>query len=81
MAGLPEPQLRLESYVGAGPDSVACPWMAESVRSMLPLILQVGVATVDEIDIDTLADRLRDEAVAADAVIKAPDLVSAWTRV
>ena len=55
--------------------------MAESVRSMLPLITRLGVATDDEIDIDTLADRLRDETVAADAVAKAPDLVSAWTIV
>jgi SAM-dependent methyltransferase len=79
-AGLPEPEMHLDSYVGAGPESVAHTWMAESVRSMLPLILRLGVATADEIDVDTLADRLRAAAVAADAVAKSPDLVSAWTR-
>jgi SAM-dependent methyltransferase len=77
-AGLPEPRLRLESYVGAGPESIAPDWMAESVRSMLPLIVRLGVATEAEVDIDGLADRLR--SAAADAVAKAPDLVSAWTR-
>jgi cytochrome P450 len=72
-AGLPEPQMRLDSYVGGGPDSIAYTWMAESVRSMLPLIEHTGIATAEEIDIDTLADRLRDEAVAADAVAKSPE--------
>jgi SAM-dependent methyltransferase len=80
-AGLPEPEMRLDSYVGGGPDSIAYTWMAESVRSMLPLILRTGTATADEVDVDTLADRLRDAAVAADAVAKSPDLVSAWTRI
>jgi ubiquinone/menaquinone biosynthesis C-methylase UbiE len=80
-AGLPEPEMRLDSYVGGGPDSIAYTWMAESVRSMLPLILHTGTATTEEIDVDTLADRLRAAAVAADAVAKSPDLVSAWTRI
>ena len=40
-----------------------------------------GVATAEEIQIDTLADRLRAETLAADGVVKAPDLVSAWTRI
>jgi SAM-dependent methyltransferase len=79
-AGLPEPRTRLESYVGGGPDSIAYAWMAESVRSMLPLITRFGIATEEEVDVDTLADRLRAETVAADAVGKAPDLVSAWVR-
>jgi hypothetical protein len=54
--------------------------MAESVRSMLPLIVQLGVATADEVSVDTLAERLQAESVAADAVAKAPDLISAWSR-
>jgi hypothetical protein len=54
--------------------------MAESVRSMLPLIERFGVASATEVDIDTLADRLRDEVLAVDAVAKSPDLVSAWVR-
>lgn len=39
------------------------------------------MATAAEIDVDTLADRLRAETLAVDAVGKGPDLVSAWTRV
>jgi ubiquinone/menaquinone biosynthesis C-methylase UbiE len=79
-AGLAEPAMRLESYVGGGPDAFAYTWMAESVRSMLPLILRFGVAADDEVDIDSLADRLRAETLAVDGVGKGPDLVSAWSR-
>jgi SAM-dependent methyltransferase len=79
-AGLPEPALRLESVVAGGPDSVGYEWMAESVRSMLPLIVKSGVATEAEVGIDTLASRLRAETTAAGGVVKAPDMVSAWTH-
>jgi hypothetical protein len=44
-AGLPEPELRLESVVAGGPESVDYEWMAETVRSMLPLMVTFGVAT------------------------------------
>jgi SAM-dependent methyltransferase len=77
-AGLPEPRMRLESYVGRGADPVPLQWMVESVRSMLPLVVGLGVATEEEIGIDTLADRLGE--AAAGVVAKGPDLVSAWTR-
>jgi SAM-dependent methyltransferase len=80
-AGLTDPVLRSASYVGGGPDSFIYTWAAESLRSMLPLTVKLGVATAEEIDIDTLADRLRAETVAADGVVKSPDLVGAWARV
>jgi SAM-dependent methyltransferase len=79
-AGLSEPELRLESVVAGGPESVGYEWMAESVRSMLPLIVTFGVATDAEVGIDTLAGRLRAETTAAGGVVKAPDMVSAWTH-
>lgn len=79
-AGLPAPTMRLESLVESGPDAASPDWFAESLRSMLPLAEQLGVASAGEVDVDTLADRLRAEAVAAGAVVKAPDVVGAWTR-
>jgi hypothetical protein len=47
---------------------------------MLPLIVTFGVATEAEVGIDTLASRLRAETTAAGGVVKAPDIVSAWTH-
>jgi SAM-dependent methyltransferase len=79
-AGLPLPRMRLDSDVGEGPDWVGYEVLAETIRSMLPLILAAGLASEEEIDIDTLTDRLRAETVAHSGVVKAPDLVSAWSR-
>jgi len=79
-AGLPEPEMNLCSPVGGGPDWPGYDYAAESVRSMLPLIVKLGIATEEEVEIDTLARRLRAETVAADGVVKAPDLLDAWAR-
>ena len=79
-AGLPEPEMNLCSPVGGGPDWPGYDYAAESVRSMLPLIVKLGIATEGEVEIDTLAGRLRAETVAADGVVKAPDLLGAWAR-
>jgi 2-polyprenyl-3-methyl-5-hydroxy-6-metoxy-1,4-benzoquinol methylase len=76
---LPQPQMHLFSPVGGGPEWPGYEYMADTIKSMLPLILASGVATADEVDVDTLADRYRDETVAAGAMVKLPDFVSAWT--
>jgi hypothetical protein len=54
--------------------------IAGRVGSVLPLLLKYGLVTAEEVDIGTLAQRLRDAAVAGASVVMAPDLVSAWTR-
>jgi SAM-dependent methyltransferase len=79
-AGLPEPEMNLCSPVGGGPDWPGYDYAAESLRSMLPLIVKLAIATEEEVEIDTLARRLRAETVAADGVVKAPDLLDAWAR-
>lgn len=53
--------------------------MAEVARSVQPLIVKFGIVT-EEVDIDTLAERLRAETVEAGGAVKAPDLVSAWAQ-
>ena len=79
-AGLPEPEMNSCAPVGGGPDFPGYDYGAESLRSMLPLILKLGIATEEEVEIDTLARRLRDDVVASGGVIKTPELVGAWTR-
>jgi len=44
------------------------------------MIEKTGVATRDEVGIDTLAARLRDATVEQRAVAHAPLFVGAWTR-
>lgn len=78
--GLPAPEVRYEAAIGGGPSWVGYEWFASSVRAVLPLILQFGIATTEEVEIETLEDRLREEIVSLGGIARLPALVSAWTR-
>ncbi|BCQ29538.1 methyltransferase domain-containing protein (plasmid) [Caballeronia sp. NK8] len=80
-AGLPGPQMLLSARIEGGPDSFAYQYLAEVLRTLLPLADRFGVARADEVGIDTLAARLRDEIVALDGVIQPPAFIGAWVRV
>lgn len=79
-AGLPAPHMHASSSVG-GAEWGGHLYAAETLRSMLPLVMAFGIATADEVGIETLAERLRAETAACDGVVKSPDLIGAWTRV
>jgi SAM-dependent methyltransferase len=80
-AGLAAPELHCDAFIGAGPDWGWYDVLAETVRSLLPIITSRGVATADEIAIDTLAQRARAAVVNRHSVVVGPSYVSAWTRV
>jgi ubiquinone/menaquinone biosynthesis C-methylase UbiE len=79
-AGLPPPPMIVASYVDGWSRSPAYRWAAETVRSLLPVIAGMGMATPAEVDADTLEARLRAEALSADNCLVLPTLVGAWTR-
>jgi ubiquinone/menaquinone biosynthesis C-methylase UbiE len=79
MAGLPEPQMTLGARVEGGPNARAYEYTAATVRSLLPAMENYGVASAQEVQIDTLAARLRDELVASGGVLVLPPLVGAWS--
>ena len=82
-AGLAPPPAPLgEVPLDVGPDSVAYHRYATLTRSLQPKIIEYGLATEAEIDIETLERRLRDEAIAARATIPlfAGVLVGQWAR-
>ncbi|MBX6722068.1 MAG: class I SAM-dependent methyltransferase [Dactylosporangium sp.] len=79
-AGLPTPRLILGARVETGPDTQAYAQVVGIVRTLLPLMEQTGVATAADVDVDTLADRLRAEVTAAGATIVSPHYIGAWTR-
>jgi 2-polyprenyl-3-methyl-5-hydroxy-6-metoxy-1,4-benzoquinol methylase len=79
-AGLPEPDTRLEGMVVAGADTRGFRWIAELVRSTIPAMERYGIATAAEIEIDTLADRLTQEAAEAPGSVCALALGGAWVR-
>ncbi len=79
-AGLPEPCMHFESPVG-GPESwPGYPYIANGFRSLQPLIVEFGLATAEEIDVDTLAERVRQEVVAAKRPLLLPPHVTAWAQ-
>jgi ubiquinone/menaquinone biosynthesis C-methylase UbiE len=78
-AGLPAPQMILHARVEHGSDSPIYTLMAQTTRVMLPLMQRTGVATAEEVGVETLAERVREEAVALDATLVTPPLIGAWT--
>lgn len=79
-AGVPRPTMIAAARVESGPQSPAYEYATAILRSLLPLIERSGIATAEQIGIETLADRLRHDAVANDRVTFLPRLVSAWSR-
>ncbi|HEY2696867.1 MAG TPA: hypothetical protein VGJ45_15460 [Pseudonocardiaceae bacterium] len=55
--------------------------MSGTISGMLPVIEAAGVATRDEIDVDTLADRIITEVEESDALLWPPELTGVWARV
>lgn len=56
-----------------------CPtWLAATIRSLLPAMVKTNTATEAEIDIDTLEERIRNEANQAGSLLLGPLMVGAW---
>jgi hypothetical protein len=76
-AGL-DPKLAGFTRVGHKDEAAGFDFLAESVRSLMPALEKLGIATPAEIDIDTLSARLAAEAAATDPAIFYPRFVVAW---
>ena len=79
-AGLPTPELRMAAPVGGGPDWPGYAYLAESVRSLLPFMEQVGVVPPGSVEVDSLEERLRAEVVERDGIQQLPSVIGAWSR-
>ena len=80
-AGLPDPTLQFVAPVG-GPETWAgYQFIANSIQSILPLMEAYGIATAEEVDVETLAARLRAEVVASKRPLILPPHVTAWAQV
>lgn len=73
-AGLPVPALMHECAVGGGPDFAGYTWIANTLRSLQPLVSKFGVEAPP---LDGLAERIRDEAVTRQLVVWSPPLIGA----
>ena len=79
-AGLQPPECRAECAMDGGPHSPFYEWFAETVRSLLPHMERLGVTTAAEVDIDTLASRLRAEALEKRGAAMSPMIIGAFAR-
>jgi len=72
------PQLRGSCRVEAGPSARVPDYLAETIRTIMPTLGELGIAHNADIDIDTLSDRLREASLAGDQCFIFPRLVGAW---
>jgi ubiquinone/menaquinone biosynthesis C-methylase UbiE len=76
-AGLsPSPDLDAETVIAAGEDAISR-WV-ELIRSLLPAIVDTGTATEEQVDIDTLAERLRADTCPVGRVSVWPTAIGAF---
>lgn len=81
-AGLPAPSMRMQTFVGGG--AGCTDWLqavTELVGSLLPAMEKLGVTTAAEVDIESLAERMRQEVTACGSVIIGRSEIGAWSRV
>ncbi|MER7281924.1 class I SAM-dependent methyltransferase [Dactylosporangium sp. NPDC000244] len=76
-AGLPAPAMLDEALTGGGPDFGGYAWLAAVTRSLSPAMAKLGVADPDDLELDTLADRIRADATDHGTVVWTPSFVGA----
>jgi ubiquinone/menaquinone biosynthesis C-methylase UbiE len=79
-AGLPGPELRLEAPIGGGADWPGYGYVAETLRSLLPALERMTGLDPEDVEIDTLADRMREDAMSGGRVQMLPMVIGAWAR-
>jgi SAM-dependent methyltransferase len=78
-AGLPGPSMRMDALIGGGSDYPVYELFAEVVNSLLPLMEKLKITTAEEVDLPSLAQRVRDEVVASNGVLLSLGLIGAWS--
>jgi ubiquinone/menaquinone biosynthesis C-methylase UbiE len=79
-AGLGVPHLTVGAPIGTAADTDLLAYGAEVWRLVSPIAEQGGFA-IDGLDIDEFVPRFRRQALAADALITMPPIITAWTQV
>jgi hypothetical protein len=67
---------KAEGQISGGPESPYYEWFAETVRSVAPRLEALGIISFAELDLETLADRLREETVSRAGYLTTPLIVS-----
>lgn len=78
-AGLSPPEMHLHSPIGAEGNWAGYRYMTTIFESLLPLIEEYGLATSEEVGVDTLSERLRMEVLKAKRPFFLPLHVTAYS--
>jgi ubiquinone/menaquinone biosynthesis C-methylase UbiE len=78
-AGLPAPQMEIDGFIG-GVEDISPALFANVVRMLVPQLEALGVASAEEIQIDTLEQRMRADLKKTGGVMSTPLLIGAWAR-
>lgn len=79
-SGLPAPTMRIDTLVSGEVDSPVFKLVAEAVRSLAPTLEKSNIASASQVQIESLADRMRREVIANRGVAMSYGLVGAWAR-
>jgi hypothetical protein len=77
---IPLPHMYLDGIVGLGPGWEGYDYLAETLRSALPLLVRLGITTEQEADVDTCAKRPREEVVSQRSYAVLPLMRGAWVH-
>lgn len=77
-AGLPPPEMHLQSPIGAAERWAGYRYMATIFQSLLPLLEKYGLATAEQVGVDTLAARIRQEVLVSKRPFFLPLHVTAY---
>lgn len=80
-AGLGAPRLTLGTPIGTPADTDILAYLAEVWRLVSPVAEQGGFAIDELADIDEFVPRFRQEALAVNALIAMPPMITAWAQV
>lgn len=64
-AGLPAPMLNISAPLGGGEKWAGYKYVTHSFQSLLPLLEKYEIATASEVGLDTLTERIRQEAITS----------------
>jgi protein-L-isoaspartate O-methyltransferase len=79
-SGLPAPNMRMDAVVSGAADSPVYELLAEAVRSLVPTLQKLNIASPGDVQIDSLANRIRTEVMARRAIAVSYGLVGAWAK-
>ncbi len=78
-AGLDPPKMRIDGFIG-GQESISPLLIANVARMLLPQLEAMGITSADEMQIETLEQRMRADLEQTGGIMSAPLLIGAWAR-